>query len=142
MKIYVRSDSCKHDAGSKRNNTVVSAAQQFDLHQSTRYKGQRYSIHYTEVNTSPEADPMDMFHDFCGQITEIHPYDEGDYAWASFKNGVVKYYRNGRVIEKSYYMDADDMDVENFEWCDAVISNIVEILYSLNQGVEKRMMYN
>lgn len=142
MKIYVRSDSCKRGALSKCNKTVVSSAQQFNQHLTTNYKGQRYLIQYAAVDTSPEADSWNMFRDFYGQVTETHPYDEGDYAWASFKNGVVRYYRNGSIVEKSYYMDADDMNVENSEWCDAVISNIVEILYSLNQGVEKQMMHN
>lgn len=102
----------------------------------------RYTIMYSEVYNAPDADPREMFHEFEAQIAVSNPYDDADYVWASISNGVVNYIRNGKVIDKSYYMDADDMDVENDEWCDVVIEQALEGLESYNSKVESRIIHS
>lgn len=110
---------------------------------SLQKKGRnRYTIMYSEVYNAPDADPREMFHEFEAQITVSNPYDDADYVWASISNGVVNYIRNGKVIDKSYYMDADDMDVENDEWCDIVIEQALENLESYNSKVESRIIHS
>lgn len=110
---------------------------------SLQKKGRnRYTIMYSEVYNAPDADPRKMFHEFEAQISVSNPYDDADYVWASISNGVVNYIRNGKVIDKSYYMDADDMDVENDEWCDVVIEQALENLESYNSKVESRIIHS
>jgi hypothetical protein len=110
---------------------------------SLQKKGRnRYTIMYSEVYNAPDADPMEMFHEFEAQISVSNPYDDADYVWATISNGVVNYVRNGKVIDKSYYMDADDMDVENDEWCDVVIEQALEGLESYNSKVESRIIHS
>lgn len=110
---------------------------------SLQKKGRnRYTIMYSEVYNAPDADPSEMFHEFEAQITVSNPYDDADYVWATISNGVVNYIRNGKVIDKSYYMDADDMDVENDEWCDVVIEQALEGLESYNSKVESRIIHS
>lgn len=110
---------------------------------SLQKKGRnRYTIMYSEVYNAPDADPREMFHEFEAQITVSNPYDDADYVWASISNGVVNYIKNGKVIDKSYYMDADDMDVENDEWCDVVIEQALENLESYNSKVESRIIHS
>ena len=110
---------------------------------SLQKKGRnRYTIMYSEVYNAPDADPREMFHEFEAQISVSNPYDDADYVWATISNGVVNYIRNGKVIDKSYYMDADDMDVENDEWCDVVIEQALENLESYNSKVESRIIHS
>lgn len=110
---------------------------------SLQKKGRnRYTIRYSEVYNAPDADPREMFHEFEAQITVSNPYDDADYVWASIGNGVINYVKNGKVIDKSYYMDADDMDVENDEWCDVVIEQALENLESYNSKVESRIIHS
>lgn len=110
---------------------------------SLQKKGRnRYTIMYSEVYNAPDADPREMFHEFEAQITVSNPYDDADYVWARISNGVINYVKNGKVIDKSYYMDADDMDVENDEWCDVVIEQALENLESYNSKVESRIIHS
>ena len=110
---------------------------------SLQKKGRnRYTIMYSEVYNAPDADPREMFHEFEAQIIVSNPYDDADYVWASINNGVINYVKNGKVIDKSYYMDADDMDVENDEWCDIVIEQALENLESYNSKVESRIIHS
>lgn len=110
---------------------------------SLQKKGRnRYTIMYSEVYNAPDADPRKMFHEFEAQISVSNPYDDADYVWASISNGVINYVKNGKVIDKSYYMDADDMDVENDEWCDVVIEQALENLESYNSKVESRIIHS
>lgn len=110
---------------------------------SLQKKGRnRYTIRYSEVYNAPDADPREMFHEFEAQITVSNPYDDADYVWASISNGVINYVKNGKVIDKSYYMDAEDMDVENDEWCDVVIEQALENLESYNSKVESRIIHS
>lgn len=110
---------------------------------SLQKKGRnRYTIMYSEVYNAPDADPREMFHEFEAQITVSNPYDDADYVWATISNGVVNYIRNGKVIDKSYYIDADDIDVENDEWCDVVIEQVLENLESYNSKVESRIIHS
>ena len=110
---------------------------------SLQKKGRnRYTIRYSEVYNAPDADPREMFHEFKAQISVSNPYDDADYVWATISNGVVNYVKNGKVIDKSYYMDADDIDVENDEWCDVVIEQVLENLESYNSKVESRIIHS
>lgn len=102
----------------------------------------RYTIMYSEVYNAPDEDPREMFHEFEAQITVSNPYDDADYVWATISNGVINYVKNGKVIDKSYYMDADDMEVENDEWCDVVIEQALEGLESYNSKVESRIIHS
>ena len=106
------------------------------------HAGVKYSIKTTEVDNSPEADPFKLFQDFKGQVSEIHPYDDADYAWATFATGVVKYYRGSKLVDKSYYGDANDFEAETNEWCQLVVDNVIDNLQDLNKNVKSIMIHN
>lgn len=119
-----------------------SAANKYPEYMKASRDGQDFSIHYTEVDTSPDADPWKMFHEYKATVSEIHPYDDAEYAWAQIENGVIKYIQNGKVVDKSYYMTADDWDVENNEWCDSVINEAMDTLNQINSNVQPRIIHN
>lgn len=128
---------------SLKQNTSKSIKAAKLSQRSLQKKGRnRYTIMYSEVYNAPDADPREMFHEFEAQISVSNPYDDADYVWATISNGVVNYIRNGKVIDKSYYMTADDIDVENDEWCDVVIEQVLENLESYNSKVESRIIHS
>ena len=116
--------------------TIAGSSSDYDSFQIVNYDGNKYAVNYNEINSSSDADPMDMLHSFEGQVTSIRPQDDEDPLWASFKNGTVTYYQGSNSIDSSYYMTSDDMDIENNEWCDAVIDDIVRNLENLNKDVQ------
>ena len=122
MKRYIRSSTSKSDKTVR--NTL-------------RYKGTRFRINSTDVSRC--NDSASLFTQFKANISEIHPYDLAEYAWATLENGVVRYYKDGKLIDKTFYFNSDDMDIEDSEWPDAVITNVCDHLIKLNKNVEQRI---
>ena len=134
----------KNQSNNKRDyfeSMDESVADNYDEYNTITYQRTKYSIHYTHINTDPNADSLQMFKEFKATVSEIHPYDDADYTWAQIENGIIKYIKNGKVIDKSYYMTAEDWDLENNEWCDAVIDEAVYNLAELNKDVEPKMIH-
>ena len=123
-------------------NSSQSASSKYNRYMKASRDGQDFSIHYTEVDTSPGADPWKMFNEYKATVSEIHPYDDAEYAWAQIENGVIKYIQDGKVVDKSYYMTADDWDIENNEWCDSVINEAMDTLNQINSSVQPRIIHN
>lgn len=116
----------------------------YDMYANAEYERVTFSIHYNSIDTSPEADPAEMFKAFKANVSESHPYDDGDYLFARVANGVVRFFRNGAIKpeEVSYYAPADKMDVENEEWCDAVLEDVIIQLRELNKSTKSKMIHN
>ena len=121
---------------------IIKSSTALELYSTFKQGRKRFAVHYNNIDNSPTADPMSMLRQFKAQVSEIHPYDDADYAWADLSKGVVNYYRSNKRIDTSYYGTSDDMDVENEEWCDAVLYAVAENLTDLNRDVEPRMMHN
>lgn len=120
-----------------------SSDSRYDMHTRAKYDNTRFSIYYNQIDTSPAVNPMKMFEQFRAFVREIHPYDDGDYASAYLAEGVIKFVRDdGKVFTKSYYFDADDMDVDNQDWCDEVISQAIQELRNYNKDVEAKIVHN
>lgn len=102
-----------------------------------KYKGTNFRVYSSDV--SDYQDPESLFNNFKADITEVHPYDLAEYAWARLADGVVKYYMNGKLIDRTYYFNADDMDVENYEWADVVVYDACDHLIQLNKRVTPRI---
>lgn len=108
-----------------------------------KYNGVRYRIYYNDVDTSEEASPAQILEEFEATIEEIHPYDEGDYLFAKLSNGVMQIVnKDGQIVDTSFYFTSDDMDVENTEWCNAIIELAIEILNTANKDVEPKIVHN
>lgn len=104
--------------------------------------GRKFSVYYNEIDNGPEADPYKMLKDFKAQVSMIAPYDDADYVWANIKNGSIFIMKGNKAIDKSYYMDADDMDIENNEWCDAIIDQAIDNILEINDKIEPRIIHN
>ena len=124
------------------SSTVVTAASsgKLDKYMNVTKDRKKYAVHYTEVNTDQDA--WTIYSDFRAQVSKISPYDDADYAWADIRNGHIDVIRNGKVVKRSYYFNADDMDVENTEWCDIIIDEAIDLIAKINKDIEPRMVYN
>lgn len=131
-----------HNIRSASSSTVVTAASsgKLDKYMNVTKDRKKYAVHYTEVNT--EQDAWTIYSDFRAQVSKIAPYDDADYAWADIRNGHIDVIRNGKVVKRSYYFNADDMDVENTEWCDIIIDEAIDLIAKINKDIEPRMVYN
>lgn len=114
----------------------------YDEHMTQDFRGVEYMIHYVGLDTSPSSDAQDLFNRFAAQVTEIHPYDDANYAWAKIQNGVIKYFKDGWEIDRSFYFTADDYDIDNSEWCQTVVDEAIHRLRDLNKDVKPRMVHN
>ena len=131
------------------NSSSSTDSNRYDEYLLYEYKGKyRFSIHY-DVISDPE-DPQLSFKEFKAQISPNHPYDDADYAYAFIEDGVIKYYRSGKFIQKTYYfmfsdytIDGDDDKYEDArEWTDDIINNTCDVLNELNKDVEPVMIHN
>ena len=136
MKITKKKDPRKVIASS------ILASNELDNRNTVRAGNNRYVIKYNSVDTSPEADAMKMFNEFTFTCSVSNPYDDADYVWCRGSKGVVNYYKTGKRVNQTFYFNADDMDVENDEWCDVVIQNALDELIKYNDKIDKRIIHN
>ena len=122
MKRYIKSSTSKSDKTVR--NTL-------------RYKGTRFRINSTDISRCCGSDSL--FDQFKANISEIHPYDLAEYAWATLENGEVRYYKNGKLIDRTFYFNSDDIGIEDSEWADDVIMDVCDHLIKLNKNVEQRI---
>lgn len=122
MKRYIRSSTSKSDKTVR--NTL-------------RYKGTRFRINSTDISRCCGSDSL--FDQFKADVSEIHPYDLAEYAWATLENGEVRYYKNGKLIDRTFYFNSDDIGIEDSEWADDVIMDVCDHLIKLNKNVEQRI---
>ena len=112
-----------------------------------RYKNKSFTIYDNSdsINLPSDAD-LEALRKWKAQITQqAGAYNDADedYEWASLSNGVVSYYRRGKLVDKSYYMSPSDWDVETLgEWSELVINDVIENLYEANRDVPDHMVYN
>ena len=122
-----------------------SAFNNSDLTEYTtiRYKGKRFAVHYTFVNSN---DPQQVFDEFKASISMIAPYDDADYYWARIYDGKIQYIYKGKVARTDYYFNAEDMldvdDIDLADWYNEIYDEAVQALYELNKSIEPKMVHN
>lgn len=119
-----------------------SVANKYPEYMKVSRGGQNFSVHYNLIDNSPSADAHQMWSEFQASVSAIKPYDDAEYAWAQIENGHINVIKGGKVIQQYYYFDADDMDVENSEWCDVIIDEAIDLIAKINKDIEPRMVYN
>ncbi len=122
--------------------SAILANDKLDNKNMMRAGNNRYIVKYNSVDTSPEADAVRMFNEFKFTCTVSNPYDDAEYVWCRGSKGVVNYYKSGRRVNQTFYLNADDMDVENDEWCDVVIQGAIDELVKYNDKIDQRIIHN
>ena len=124
------------------SKSLNSVANKYPEYMKVSRGGQNFSVHYNLIDNSPSADSHQMWLEFQASVSAIKPYDDAEYAWAQIENGHINVIKGGKVIQQYYYFDADDMDVENSEWCDIIIDEAIDLIAKINKDIEPRMVYN
>lgn len=124
------------------SKSLNSVANKYPEYMKVSRGGQNFSVHYNLIDNSPSADAHQMWLEFQASVSAIKPYDDAEYAWAQIENGHINVIKGGKVIQQYYYFDADNMDVENSEWCDIIIDEAIDLIAKINKDIEPRMVYN
>lgn len=132
--------------GATSDNSNISASNtrinQYDKRDVVSINNHDYAVRYNTIYTGQDADPWSMWSEFRFSISRLSPYDDADYAYCFGSEGAVKIYRDGKLVDKTSYMNSDDMGVENEEWCQTVIDETIRLLERINHSIEPRMVYN
>lgn len=133
IEAYIHTKSIT--SSSSTNNT-------YDERMTVSRGGKKFSVHYNHVDNSLSADAHQMWKDFKATVSPIKPYDDAEYAWAKIQDGYIQVIKGNKVVAKYYFLDADDMDIENIEWCDAIIEQAIDYISEINDTVEEKIIHN
>ena len=131
----------------QNSEKIYSSQSQYTHRTVLKYKNKSFTIHDNSdsINLPADAD-FEALRKWKAQISQqAGAYNDADedYEWASLSNGVVSYYRRGKLVDKSYYMSPSDWGVETLEeWFQLVINDVIENLYEANRDVPDHMVYN
>lgn len=119
--------------GNKMKRYIRSATQ-YDHYMSYQHGRQKFSVHYSDPNAAG---------DMYAQISEIHPYDDAEYAWAKIEGPQVRFIKDGKTVDKMTLPAYEEEEWESLdEFIDAQIDTIASELMQMNKNVKPRMMYN
>ena len=144
--------STKNISGASKSNVRATAYANSSQSQYTnrtvlKYKNKSFTIYDNSdsINLPADAD-FEALRKWKAQISQqAGAYNDADedYEWASLSNGVVSYYRRGKLVDTSYYMSPSDWGVETLgEWSELVINDVIENLYEANRDIPDHMVYN
>lgn len=112
-----------------KSSTAIMASRDYDNF-FTMFRGrQKYA-----VRISHEDDPANLLF----QVSEIHPYDDAEYAWAKkWSSGSVSLYRDGKEVSNfpipDYNMDIYDSPSE---YVNTLLDITFAALQNANSDVE------
>ena len=119
MKRYIKADN----------------ASEYTSYITVNHGRQEFGVHINTDGPYPGS--------FKASMTEIHPYDDGDYAWAKIEfNGLTKFIRNGKVIDKMQLPCYEEDDYEYIgEYLDEMLDSVAVELKNINKDVKSRMVH-
>lgn len=131
----------------QNSEKIYSSQSQYSNRTVLKYKNKSFTIYDNSDSINLPADSdFEALRKWKAQISQqAGAYNDADedYEWASLSNGVVSYYRRGKLVDKSYYMSPSDWGVETLEeWFQLVINDVIENLYEANRDVPDHMVYN
>ena len=131
----------------QNSEKVYSSQSQYTNRAVLKYKNKSFTIYDNSDSINLPADSdFEALRKWKAQISQqAGAYNDADedYEWASLSNGVVSYYRRGKLVDKSYYMSPSDWGVETLEeWFQLVVNDVIENLYEANRDVPDHMVYN
>ena len=113
---------------------MIKAATQYDHYMTYNHGRQKFGVHYSDPN---------RFGDMQAQVSEIHPYNEAEYAWAKIEGPTVKFIKNGKVVDRMNLGTYEEDEWENLdEFIDSQIDTIAVALMDMNKDVKPIMVHN
>lgn len=147
IEAYASVDQVDMSIYGSDDEVVASGNSEYTNRYVTKYKNKSYTV-YDNSNSAnlPQDADIEALQKWKAQVTQQSgAYNDADreYQWAKIENGVIYYYRNGKLEDKSYYMSPSDWDIEQLsEWSETVINEAIENLYEANKNAPDRMIHN
>lgn len=121
---------------------VIKSSSEYPKYVTIQHGPRKFSVHINEDGPYEGA--------FAAQITEIHPYDDADYAWAKIGfNGQVKFIQNGKVIDTMQLPVYEPEDYEEYypnadvdAYIDDMLDSVAVELLQINKNVKPVMIHN
>lgn len=111
----------------------ASGSVRYDQTTIINHGPQRFHVKFTTHNDIIDA----------VQITEIHPYDDAEYAWARMIGPQVTFIRDGKILDKMTMAEYDDEYYDTFdEYLDDTFDAIAVELRHFNKDVKPVMVHN
>lgn len=110
-------------------------ASQYNSYFTINHGKQKFSVHINTDGPYPGS--------FAAQVSEIHPYDDAEYAWAKVEfNGLTKFIKEGKIIDKMQLPTYEEDDYESVgEYADEMLDSIAVELMNINKDVEQVMVH-
>lgn len=111
-------------------------ASQYNSYFTIQHGHKKFSVHINTDGPYPGS--------FAAQVSEIHPYDDANYAWAKVDfNGQVKFIQDGKIIDKMQLPTYEEDDYESItDYADDMLDSVAVELSNINKSVDPRMIYN
>lgn len=121
---------------------MIKASTEYTEYINIQHGNKKFGVH---INTDGPYEGS-----FAAQISEIHPYDDAEYAWAKINfNGQVIFYQNGKVIDKMQLASYEPEDYEDYyenasvnEYINDCLDTVAVELLNMNRNVEPIMVHN
>jgi len=115
---------------------LIKANSEYSDYMTIQHGRQKFSVH---INYDGPYEGS-----FAAQVSEIHPYDDADYAWARIKhNGQVEFIKGGKIMDKMQLPSYDEADYEDIsEYYNDMLDSVAVELMDINKAVKPRMIHN
>ena len=119
-----------------RRKIIAASANDYTGRFTYNRGGQKFIV-YTKYENDPYS--------FQCQITEVHPYDDGEYFWVK-KDAPASATVYTDAGKRYGYIEVDEYDEEFYEspeeYIDAIVDYMCSELRNYNRNVEPRIIHN
>lgn len=127
------------------SNRYITAARYYDSYKSINRDGHKFSVHFNNIK-------IDSPHDMIGppdfQVSELHPYDDGEYAWARTSDDsatYVEFIKGGKLYDGMSLPPFDPDEYEDYKtgfekYTNDMILMVIDELKDMNKTVKPRMV--
>lgn len=117
-------------------NSNASSGTDYMYSKKMKYGRRNYMVKYGQPDEYLGVD---------AQITEIHPYDDAEYAWVRIQYASAEFIQNGKQIDRvpiPTYADNDEFYEDIEEWLDDTFKQLISMLHDMNIDVQPKMVHN
>lgn len=112
----------------------IKSATQYPNYMKLERGRNKFAVYYTDPND---------FGDMKAAVSEIHPYDDADYAWAKIEGLKVTFYNSKGVLDTMHLWSYEPDEYEDItEYVNDVLDTVCTDLLELNKSVAPVMVHN